>query len=147
MEVIARWWLRFADAVAGFMEQAEDRVSLECAGVWGRSYMPLERRWWNRATENPVLVDVYNWTDERLIFAVLVWASLEAPLEKASYAQHERAKQVVRVLHAGAAEMAWSTRYEVDYGLRWDAKREVWTGEDEFAYDGAEVGRRRSYAS
>ena len=41
----------------------------------------------------------------------------------------------MRVLHAGAAEMAWSTCYEVDYGLRWDHERQVWTAGDGFAYD------------
>ena len=40
------------------------------------------------------------------------------------------------MLHAGATEMAWSTRYDVDDGLTWDAKREVWVGSDGFAYDG-----------
>jgi hypothetical protein len=40
----------------------------------------------------------------------------------------------VRVLHAGVAEMAWSMRYEVDYGLRGDPDREVWAATDGFAY-------------
>jgi hypothetical protein len=40
----------------------------------------------------------------------------------------------MRVLHAGAAELAWSTRYEMDYGLRWDPEREVWEATDGFAY-------------
>ena len=37
-----------------------------------------------------------------------------------------------------AAEMAWSTRFEVDYGLRWDHERRVWasSAEDGFTYDG-----------
>ena len=56
---------------------------------------------------------------------------------------HERVHQVIRVLHAGATEMAWSTRYDVDDGLTWDAKREVWVGSDGFAYDGE---RLRSYS-
>ena len=60
----------------------------------------------------------------------------------AAHAQEERAKQVIRVLHAGAAEMAWSTRYEVDYGLRWDHERQVWVGEDEFAYAMPRAGSR-----
>ena len=32
--------------------------------------------------------------------------------------------------------MNWSTLYEVDEGLRWDAEREVWVGSDGFAHDG-----------
>jgi hypothetical protein len=34
----------------------------------------------------------------------------------------------------GISEMMWSTRYEVDYGLRWDHKRQVWAAADGFAY-------------
>jgi hypothetical protein len=71
------------------------------------------------------------------LFCVLVWPALEVPAEKAAHAPQERARQVFRVLHAGAAEMmAWSTRYEVDYGLRWDSGGEVWVAADGFAYDG-----------
>jgi hypothetical protein len=82
-------------------------------------------------------LDVYAWTDDRHIFSVLVWPSLEVPSEaqKATHMQRERARQVIRVINAGAAEMAWSTRYEVTYGLEWDYTRQVWTGEDGFAYD------------
>jgi hypothetical protein len=42
----------------------------------------------------------------------------------------------MRVLHTGAAEMAWDTRCEVHYGLRWDHGRQVWVATDGFAYDG-----------
>ncbi len=54
--------------------------------------------------------------------------------ERAGHAQEERAKQVMRVLHAGAAELAWSTHYAMDYGLQWDHKRQVWAATDGFAY-------------
>ena len=137
MEVIARWWHRFADAFGRFLDEAAFRMSLAWAVLRGRSPKPVEKRWWNRATETPVLIDVWDWTDERRIFSVLVWPSLEVAPEKAAYAQQERSKQVLRLLHAGAAEMAWSTRYEVDYGLAWDHRRRVWRAEDGFAYDGA----------
>jgi hypothetical protein len=71
---------------------------------------------------------------------VLVWPALEVPAETAAHAQQERARQVIRVLHAGAAEMmAWSTRYEVDHGIRWDPAREVWVAAEGFAYDGQRV--------
>jgi hypothetical protein len=95
-----------------------------------------EKRWWKGATETPVLVDAYAWTDERHIFAVLVWPALEPPSRPAAHAPRERARQVIRVLHAGAAERAWSTRYEVDHGIRWDPAREAWVAADGFAYDG-----------
>jgi hypothetical protein len=61
---------------------------------------------------------------------------LEQPAESKERDQHERVHQLIRVLHEGATEMAWSTRYDVDDGLTWDAKREVWVGSDGFAYDG-----------
>jgi hypothetical protein len=32
--------------------------------------------------------------------------------------------------------MAWSTRFDTDYGLRWDHTLRVWTASDGFAYDG-----------
>jgi hypothetical protein len=144
---LAWWWLTFADAVGGFIEEATARIGLAWAVLRGKSPKPVEKRWWNRATETPVLIDVFDWTDERHICSVLVWPSLEVPPEKAAHVQQGRAEQVMRVLHAGAAEMAWSTRYEVDYGLRWDHERQVWTGEDGFAYDGAGFAARRSHAS
>ena len=53
--------------------------------------------------------------------------------------QRERARQVLELLHRGAGELAWSTRYDVHDGLEWDAKREVWVGSDGSAYDGARL--------
>ena len=132
---LAHWWYAFANAVGSFLEEATFRTSLAWAVLRGKSPKPVEKRWWNRATETPVLIDVWDWTDERHIFSVLVWPALEVPPgHKAAHAHQERAKQVVRVIHAGAAEMAWSMRYEVDYGLRWDSSREGWVATDGFAY-------------
>ena len=131
---LAHWWYAFANAVGSFLEEATFRTSLAWAVLRGKSPKPVEKRWWNRATETPVLIDVWDWTDERHIFSVLVWPALEVPPEKASYAQRERAKQVIRAIHAGAADMNWSTRYEVDYGLRWDHERQAWEASDGFAY-------------
>jgi hypothetical protein len=144
---LARWWYAFADVVGGFIEEAAFRVMLAWAVLRGTSPKPIEKRWWNRATETPILIDVYDWTDERLLYSVLIWPTLEVPPEKAAYAQRERAKQVMRVLHAGAAEMAWSTRYEVDYGLRWDHERQVWVATDGFAYPTPEWRERGEVAS
>ncbi len=131
---LARWWLACADAVGGFIEEAASRAVLAWAVLWGKSPKPVEKRWWNRATETPVLVDVYDWTNDRHIFSILVWPALEVPPERAHRAQEERAKLVRQVIARGAAELMWSTRYEVDYGLRWDPDREVWAATDGFAY-------------
>jgi hypothetical protein len=132
---LVRGWHWFADVGGAFIEEAAFRTSLAWAVLRGRSPKPVGKRWWNRATETPLLLDVWDWPTERHVFSVLVWPSLEVPPEKAPYAQQERAKQVMRVIHAGAAEMAWSTRYEVDYGLRWDHERQVWVAADGFAYE------------
>jgi hypothetical protein len=129
-------WHAFANGVGACIEEGAARIALAWAVLRGKSPKPIERRWWNRSAECPVLIDVYDWTDERLLYSVLIWPSLEVPPEKAAYAQQERAKQVMRVLHAGAAEMAWSTCYVVDFGLKWNSDRRVWTAEDGFAYDG-----------
>jgi hypothetical protein len=128
------WWYAFADAVGGFIEEAAFRVVLAWAVLRGKSPKPVEKRWWNRSAEAPVLVDVYDWTNERHIFSVLVWPALEVAPKKADYAQRERANTVRQVIAKGASEMMWSTRFEVDYGLRWDHQRQVWVATDGFAY-------------
>ena len=133
---LQRWWYAFADAVGAFIEEAAFRASLMWAVARGKSPRPVEKRWCNRATEAPVLVDVYDWTNDRHIFSVLVWPALEIPPSEggAHRAQEERAKLVRQVIARGAAELTWSTRYEVDYGLRWDQDRQVWVATDGFAY-------------
>ena len=145
MEVIARAWYAFANAVGSFIEEAIFRTSLAWAVLRGKSPKPAERRPWDRAREAPILIEVYAWTDDRHIFSVLVWPSLEVPSERATHTQRARARQVIRVINGGAAEMAWSTRYEVTYGLEWDHTRQVWTPEVDLAYDGSRVatGSRR----
>jgi hypothetical protein len=139
VEVARGYWLAFANAFGSFLEEAAFRVVLAWAVLRGRSPKPVERRWWNRSLETPVLIDVYDWTDGRRIYSVLVWPALEVAPEEAARAQEARTREVLRVLHAGAAEMAWSTRYEVDYGLEWDHERQLWSAEDGFAYDGAHL--------
>ncbi len=134
--------MAFANAVGGAIEEAAFRAVLAFKVLAGRLPLQVERRWWNRATETPILIDVYDWTDERHIFSVLVWPTLEAPPENATHGQQERVKQVMRVIHAGAAEMSWSTRYEVDYGLTWDPERQVWVATDGFAYGPPESDNR-----
>ena len=133
-QALVRCWHWFANAVGDFLDEAAFRVVLTWAVLRGKAPKPIEKRWWNRATETPILIDVYDWTNERHIFSVLVWPALEVPPENASRAHRERAELVKEVIARGAAEKMWSTRFEVDYGLMWDADRQVWTAEDEFAY-------------
>jgi hypothetical protein len=141
---LAHWWYAFANAVGIFIEEAAFRTTLAWAVLRGTSPKPVEKRWWNAEAEAPVLVDVYSWVDERRIFSVLVWPALEvSPLRDASYALRERAKLVREVIARGAAEMAWGTRFEVDYGLQWDRRRQVWVASDGFAYAPPEDGRTK----
>ena len=130
MEVVRRFW---HGRVAPFLEECAFRLALAFDVLVGRVSVERPRRFWNRSLEPPVLINAFDWTDGRLIFSVLVWPSLESDDARA---QRERARQVLGVLHAGATEMAWSTRYDVEDGLRWDAERSVWTASDGFAFDG-----------
>jgi hypothetical protein len=127
-------WLTFADVVGGFIEEAAFRVALAFDVLRGRKPQRVERRWWNRATETPVLVDVFDWTTDRLIFSAIIWPSLESAPESAENDMHERTEQVLDAIARGASQRMWSTRWELDYGLRWDPDRQVWTATDGFAY-------------
>jgi hypothetical protein len=72
-------WQTFAWALGDFFEEAAFRLVLAFDVIVGRTPRQVERRWWNRAVETPILIDVLDWTDDRLIFSVLVWPSLESP--------------------------------------------------------------------
>ncbi len=111
----------------------------------GKSPKPLEKRWWNRATETPVLLDVYDWTTDRLIFSVLIWPSLESSAYEADNVFRQRVGEVKEAIARGVADKAWCTRFETDYGLRWDHKRECWVDSDGHAHDGSRfaAGSRR----
>ena len=139
MEVVVRLWYRLAAAVGDFIEEAAARTSLAWAVVRGRSPKPVEKRWWNRATETPVLVDVYDWTTDRLIFSALVWPLLESSPRDAGYHHRQRVEEVTEVIAKGAAEKMWSTYWEVS-ALSWEHKRECWVDGDGHAYDGSKFG-------
>ena len=116
--MVARFWRgriapvleALAAAVAAFVAESRFRISLAFDVLAGRTPMVRPRRWWNRNTEPPTLIDVHDWTNDRLIFSVLVWPPLEERPETKARDHHERVHQVIRVLHEGATEMAWSKR-------------------------------------
>ncbi len=137
MEVVKRYWRAFALAVGDFLEEAAFRVVLASCVIAGRMPRQVEKRRWNRALETPVLIDVYDWLEERRIFSVLVWPSLESSAHDANYVRHQRVDEVKKAIAKGATEKAWATLFETDYGLKWDSEREVWTASDGFAYDGS----------
>jgi hypothetical protein len=136
-------WLVLADVVGGFIEELIFRLVLAFNVLTGRVPVKAERRWWNRSLETPVLIDVYDWTNERLVFSVLVWPPLESSLEDAPHDHRERVGAILEAIAGGAADRAWSVRWEIDGNLWWDPGREVWVGTDGFAYDGARAARMR----
>jgi hypothetical protein len=129
-------WYAFARALGDFFEEAAFRLVLASCVIAGRMPRRVERRWWNRAVETPVLIDVLDWTDDRRIFSVLVWPSLESSPDEANQDHRNRVRAVLDAIARGAADKAWSTRFETDYSLKWDHDRRVWTASDGFAYDG-----------
>jgi len=131
---LTRWWYASANTVGGFVEEAAFRAVLAFKVLAGRVPLRTEKRAWSKVVEAPVLVDVYDWTDDRRLFSVLVWPPLEVPPDEAYPLHEERVEEVIAAISKGAADRAWSTRWEVDRGLRWDHTRRVWVAEDDFAY-------------
>jgi len=144
VEVARRFWREraapfFASVLAAlvaFKDEVTFRSSLAWAVLAGRVPVERKRRWWNRAAEAPVLVDVSDWTDERLIFSVLVWPPLESSAHRAGHDHDARVRDVKEVIERGSLAMAYTTRFDTDYGLRWDVKREAWVASDGHAFDG-----------
>ena len=126
----------FAVRVGDAVEEGAFRLFLAYEVLAGRQPQERRRRYWNRARETPVLIDAYDWTDDRLIFSLLVWPVLDSNIHEAPYAQDERARQVKESFGRVCADLAWSTRFETTYGLEWDPAREVWTDREGHAYDG-----------
>jgi hypothetical protein len=134
-DTLATWWLRLADAVGGFMEELIFRLILAFKVLAGRVPLRTERRNWSKVVEAPILVDLYDWTNERRIASVLVWPPLEVEPPPEAYSVHEeRVEGLISAIARGAADRRWCTRWEVDHGLRWDKERQVWVARDGFAY-------------
>jgi hypothetical protein len=127
-------WHAVAEAVASFLDEAEYRLTLAFCVLFGKMPRKVEKRQWNKSLEAPVLIDAYDWTNDRLIFSVLVWPPLESAPEDARSDKRERVDMVLSVISRGSAEKAMTTLFETDHGLRWDHKRQVWTAADEYAY-------------
>ena len=151
MEVMARFWLRFwgrialavslaLDAFEDFVDEASFRAGLAYRILRGRVPLQSEKRPWIRSVEGPTLCDVYSWIDDRLLFSILIWPSLESDLDNALRDQRERVEEVLGTFANGAAEKMWSTYWEIE-NLEWDNDREVWVDSEQHAYDG-----RRMYA-
>ena len=144
MEVTRRFWRGrvapfFASVLAAlvaFKDEVAFRSGLAWAVLAGRVPIERERRWWNRAAEAPVLIDISDWQDGRLIFSVLVWPPLESHAHRAGLDHDARVRDVKEVIERGSLAMAYTTRFDTDCGLRWDPKREAWVASDCHAFDG-----------
>jgi hypothetical protein len=110
----------------------------------GRVPIETERRYWNQSAQSPVLLEVHDWTTDRRIFSCLVWPPLESPAESAEADHFERVQQVKQVIAKGAAEQVLTTRFETDYGLRWDYEAKCWRASDSYRYDGLDETDIRS---
>ena len=128
-------WHALAEAVGSFLDEAAFRLVLAFDVLMGRLPRHVEKRWWNRGLETPVLIDVCDWTTQRRLFSVLVWPSLESPPDEAASHHRQRVDAVKSVIARGGADMAWCVHFETDYSLRWDSERKVWVAQDGFAYD------------
>jgi hypothetical protein len=133
---LSHLWHAFADAFGAFLDEVAFRCSLAYNVILGRVPMESEKRYWNRSIETPVLVTVYDWTDRRRIFSILVWPCLDTEAEEALQEQALRVETVKQVIARGAKEMNWSMLIEADYGLQWDHRTRVWRASDGYAHDG-----------
>ena len=131
---LVRWWLAFANAVGDFFEEAIFRLALAFNVLVGRVPIETEKRLWIRSAETPALLSVFDWSNDRHIFSVLIWPSLETPADDADRVFRERVREVKEAIARGAADRALCTRFETDFGLKWDARRQVWVATDGFAY-------------
>jgi hypothetical protein len=66
---------------------------------------------------------------------------LEADAREAPYAHDRRTREIKEAMGWVCADRAWSTRFETDYGLRWDNARQVWADSSEagHAHHGARL--------
>ncbi len=150
MVAVKRIWAAFISKVRGFWDEATFRIALAFNVLAGRTPIETFKRPWIRSVETPVLVDVFDWTTDRLLFSVLVWPPMEVSDRDVRYVHQERLEEITEAIAKGAAEKMWSTYWEVDYGLQWDHQREVWVDGDGAAYDGSRLGagsRRRRVAA
>ena len=141
-------WIAFATATATFLEECILRVGLAFNILVGRVPQRTNKRPWVRSAETPVLVDCYDFTNDRQLFSILVWPPLESSREDAIYDHYQRVEGVLDAIAKGTEEKVWSMQWVVDYDLRWDPSRRVWVDGDDHRYDGARFGaellRRRS---
>ena len=136
-------WLAFVMVAGDFLDEATFRVGLAFDVLVGRKPIETHKRPWLRSAETPTLIDVFDWTTDRLLFSVLVWPSLESSRREAGYVQRDRVEEVTGAIAKGAREKMWTTYWEIDYGLQWDRSRGCWRDGDGHYYDGSRFAHLR----
>jgi hypothetical protein len=135
MEMIRGWWTAFANAVGSFLDEAAFRTRLAWHVLLGRIPVESKHRRWNPEMERPAVIHVQDWVTSRHVLSVVVWPPLESKKHDAFFAHDQRVEQAKQVIARGCAELAWSTQFDVEYGLEWDPARKVWTDSSGFAYE------------
>ena len=147
MAAIKKFAWKVAERVGDFLDEAQFRAVLAWRVLRGKLPVEAERRSCDRGREVPILLEVSDWTDSRLLFSILVWPPGGPSLLESHRDQARRVEQVRHSFAKVCADRAWSTQWLTDYGLQWDPEREVWTASDGFSYEpparlggGASVG-------
>jgi hypothetical protein len=105
-------------------------VHIQAAAIKARELLEKEAKGHEMmSVPRPKGENIFGLSTEKLIAA-----QNEAARIVRNYAHRERVGEVLEAIARGSADKVWSVRWEIDGGLWWDAKRQVWVGEDGFAY-------------
>lgn len=139
LESLRRRRLALKQAIKEFTDELVFRARLCWRVASGRLPIEAERRPWDVRADRPVLIDVYDWTNNELVFSVLVWPPLDKDLRNQIAARRAldlRVAHVKDTVLRGAASRKWSMFIETDYGLEWNTARRAWVDSDGHAYEG-----------
>ena len=92
------WVKAFTWKVANRLGDFLDEAAFRCAIAWrvliGKLPLEEERREWDRGREVPILMEVTDWQDNRILFSILVWPTGGNSLLEAHQDHAKRAEQV-----------------------------------------------------
>jgi hypothetical protein len=112
LEVIARIkeslvhaWRVCVDLLFRSLNEAAFRVEVAFKVLTSRMPLETELKPWLYSVYAPVLIDVHDWSTDRLLFSVLVWPPLDPDSKDDVAAHEERVVQVKEVILRGVAEI------------------------------------------
>jgi hypothetical protein len=110
---LALLFAAFAEAVGSFLDVAAARLTLAFYVLMGWSPPSTDSgRFWNRAIEVPVIVHIKQWSDQRILYSILVWPATEYPEEDAREGHQHRVDAIKEAVAKGASEKMWSVQFE-----------------------------------